>query len=271
MNSSSVADVFLYKDCNMSSGEYHDVGLGIVSVFSRRSPEKSELNEDSAAVISVNKNTCVLIIADGVGGLPAGAQASATAVDIITKSIIKDQEPETKIRDLILSGIEEANKKIINMGNGSATTLAIVEIHDHLIRTYHIGDSIILITGQRGKLKMETISHSPVGYAVHSGVLSEEEAIDHDERHLVSNVLGTQEMHISLSARIEMNARDTLLLATDGLSDNVQRDEIVGMIRKNPLKACTENLSAYALKRMAENISPSKPDDLTFILYRPAA
>ena len=270
MNRPSDSGIFLYKDCNMSGGEYHEVGPGTVSVFSRRSPEKSELNEDSAAIVNLNRNSCVLIVADGVGGLPAGAQASAMAVDIIAKRIIKDTEAGIQLRDLILSGIEEANRKIIDMGSGAATTLAIVEIQDHLVRTYHIGDSIILITGQRGKLKMETIPHSPTGYALHSGVLSEEEAIEHDERHLVSNVVGAERMHISLSIQIEMDVRDTLLLASDGLSDNVQRDEIVEMIRKNPLDICTEKLSEYTMKRMAEHISPSKPDDLTFILYRPA-
>lgn len=254
----------------MSSGECHDFGVGTVAVFSRRSPDKSELNEDSAAVISVDENTRVLIVADGVGGQPAGAQASAMAVDIISNTIIDNKTPEKKIRDLILTGIEEANRKIIAAGNGSATTLAVAEIHNLLVRTYHVGDSIILITGQRGKLKMETISHSPTGYAVQSGVLSEEEAIDHDERHLVSNVVGTEGMHISLSVQVEMDVRDTLLLATDGLSDNVHRDEIVEMIRKNPLPVCTDRLSTYTMKRMTENISPSKPDDLTFILYRPA-
>ena len=261
----------LYKDCNMSSADLHDFGFGLVSVFSRRSPEKTELNEDSAAVISLDQDTCILIVADGVGGQPAGAQASAMAVDIISNTIVNNREPEKKTRDLILTGIEEANRKIIETGNGSATTLAVAEIHKLLVRTYHVGDSIILITGQRGKLKMETISHSPTGYALHSGVLTEEEAIAHDERHLVSNVLGTEDMHISLSVQVEMGVRDTLLLASDGLSDNVHRDEIVEMIRKDPLTACTDRLSAHTMKHMTENISPSKPDDLTFILYRPAA
>lgn len=270
MNKSADSGIFLYNDCNMSSGEYHDVGPGTVSIFSSRSPEKEELNEDSAAIINIDKTTCVLIVADGVGGLPAGAQASAMAVDTIAKTIIENKTSGTEIRDLILSGIEEANNQIINAGSGSATTLAIAEIHNLSVRTYHVGDSIILITGQRGKVKMETLSHSPVSYAVHSGVMSEEEAIHHDDRHLVSNVLGSQDMHISLTVPIEMDIRDTLLLASDGLSDNIHRDEIVEIIRKNSLDICTENLAKYTMEHMTGRISPSKADDLTFILYRPA-
>ena len=270
MNKSSGSGILLYKDCNMSSGECLKIGSGTVSIFSSRSPEKSELNEDSAAIIRIDKNNCVLIVADGVGGLPGGAEASSIAIDIIARSIMENKEQDTVIRSLILSGIEKANSKIINSGSGSATTLAIAEIHKRSVRTYHVGDSIILVTGQRGKVKIETISHSPVGYAVHSGVLSEEEAINHDERHLVSNVVGSQNMHISVSIPIELNARDTLLLASDGLSDNVHRDEIIDMIRKNSLESCTEKLASCTKEHMSGRLSPSKPDDLTFILYRPA-
>lgn len=270
MNRRSEPDLLLYKDCNMSSGEMHEIGPGIISIFSARSPEKMESNEDTAAIVSTGKNSCVLIVADGVGGLPAGAQASSMTVETIARTITEKKYSEIQMRELILSGIEKANEQIIASGTGSATTLAIVEINNLAVRSYHVGDSIILVTGQRGKIKMETIAHSPVGYAVHSGVLSEDEAIRHDDRHFVSNVVGSPDMHISLHIPMEMDMRDTLLIASDGLSDNIHRDEIVEVIRKNPLDICTENLVEYTMQRMTENSGSGKPDDLTFILYRPA-
>ena len=145
-----------------------------------------------------------------------------------------------------------------------------VEIHGDAIRTYHVGDSMVMVVGQRGKLKMETISHSPVGYAMGAGMLSADEAIVHDDLHLVSNVVGSPDMHISMGIPFRLAARDTLLLATDGLFDNIPRDEIIDIIRAGPLPQCADRLAAYARQRMAEGVAPFKPDDLTFILYRPA-
>lgn len=255
----------------MASSDVREAGPGIAAVFSSRSPDKTTGNEDTAAIIQPDNKSAILIVADGVGGLPAGGQASSLVVDAMHRSIKNAWRNQGDIRHAILSALEEANQKIVDSANGSATTLAVVEILGNSVRTYHVGDSMILVTGQRGKLKIETISHSPVGYAVEAGVLSEEEAILHDERHLVSNVVGSQDMHISMGIATKLAPRDTLLVASDGLFDNIHRDEIIEIIRKGGLEDCGNRLAAMARKRMEERIPPFKPDDLTFILFRLSA
>lgn len=270
MNSIGIDTAFLYKEASQASGE-HIVSTGKASVFTARSPDKTGLNEDAAAIIPVNEHTTVLVVADGVGGQPAGAQASAYLVDAIKTACIRSEQEQTELRDALLSAIELANKEIISSGNGSATTLAAVEVHEGTIRTYHVGDSMILLTGNKGKIIMETVSHSPTGYAVVAGIISEDDAIHHEERHLVSNVVGSREMHISMSMPVTMKKLDTLLLATDGLFDNVEKDTIVDIVRKGPLVTCTQTLAGLATARMTDPGNPYKPDDLTFILFRRSA
>lgn len=254
----------------MASGDIHDLGAGTAVVFSARSPEKAAGNQDSAAVIRLDADTAVLMVADGVGGLPGGGQASALLIDILLDAATASGANGTELRHGLLSAIEEANQRIINNASGAATTLAMVEIQGRAIRPYHVGDSMIMAVGQRAKVKLETISHSPVGYAVEAGVLSEEEAIVHDDRHLVSNVVGSQDMHISMGIPLTLAARDTLLIASDGLFDNVPRDAIIDIIRTGPLPDCARRLADRAEKHMNGSLAPFKPDDLTFILYRPS-
>jgi len=258
----------IYKDRNMDSSDLHDVCSGKAAVFSRRSPDKTTLNEDTAAIIRLDEDSTILMVADGVGGLPAGARASSLVIDTIHEAVKAAYSNQSDLRHAILSGVEKANERIIESGNGSATTLAIAEIHNDWVRTYHVGDSMIIITGLRGKLKMETISHSPVGYAVEAGVLSQEEAIAHDERHIVSNVIGTQNMHISMGIPTTLAARDTLLIASDGLFDNIQQNEIIEIIRKGDLLESSNTLAAVAGKKMGSEVPLGKPDDLSFILFR---
>jgi len=133
-----------------------------------------------------------------------------------------------------------------------------------------VGDSMILVVGQRGKIKLQTVSHSPVGYAVESGLLDEAEAMHHEDRHLVSNMLGMTDMRIEVGSAIELAARDTLLLASDGLFDNLHVHEIVERIRKGPLAQVMQDLAAQCRGRMqaATDGQPSKPDDLTFVAFR---
>jgi serine/threonine protein phosphatase PrpC len=60
------------------------------------------------------------------------------------------------------------------------------------------------------------------------------------------------------------------MLATDGVLDNLYVDEIVELIRCGSLSKAADALAARARKRMYEPKldRPSKPDDLTFILFR---
>ncbi|MDH3520454.1 MAG: SpoIIE family protein phosphatase, partial [Myxococcales bacterium] len=126
------------------------------------------------------------------------------------------------------------------------------------------------LVGQRGKLKLQTIAHSPVGFAVEAGMLDESEAMHHEDRHIVSNMLGAPDMRIEVGSARRLAPRDTLLLASDGLSDNLRTDEIVQRIRTGSLEEGARRLVRAARRRMDAPIEgePSKPDDLTFVSYR---
>lgn len=246
-----------------------DHPAGSFSVFSHRSPDKETLNEDSLAIIPVSDEHLVCIVADGLGGQPKGDQASSLTVKMLSKKLLKSRMSADEVMQTILNCLEQANQKLVDMSSASATTVAIAEIYNQSVRSYHIGDSAVLITGQRGRIKMETISHSPVGYAVESGLIDESESLHHDERHYVSNVIGTKDMHISISSPVNLQKYDTLLLASDGLFDNLHKSEITEVIRKGPLDKCGKILKDKVYERMTDPVNTWKPDDLSFILFRP--
>jgi PPM family protein phosphatase len=261
----------------MGSAMLLEVAGGKAAVFSARSPHKSTANEDVAAVLPVSSDHGVLAVADGLGGHAGGERASRLAVETIQKTIhaalelADDPDKIDPLRPAILDGIEAANEQVRGLGTGAATTLVLVEIRERVVRPYHVGDSAILLVGQRGKLKFQTIAHSPIGYAVEAGLIDEEDAIHHDQRHVISNVIGSPEMRIEIGPAIEMAARDTLVLASDGLLDNLLPTEIVELVRTGPLDKAVDQLVAVATERMnAEGgTAPSKPDDLTVIAFRP--
>jgi serine/threonine protein phosphatase PrpC len=250
---------------------------GTAAVFSNRSPLKSTPNEDVAALWPVGPSGGVLAIADGLGGHAGGERASRLAIETIQQSLNValegglNGEPDG-LRGAILSGIEAANRAIRELGCGAATTLALVEVQDQTVRSYHVGDSAVLVTGQRGKLKLQTIPHSPVGYAVEAGLMNEEDAIHHEARHVISNVIGSEQMRIEMGPHVEMAPRDTLVLASDGLFDNLLPSEIVELVRSGPLDRAVNDLAEEAQRRMLSSVgaAPSKPDDLTVIAYRPS-
>lgn len=254
-------------------GELIDFPGGSAAVFTASSPGGDEPNEDACAFIPFDAKRGVLAVADGVGGLPGGAQASQVAMSELARSISEAARQGGELRDAILNGFETAHRKVVEAGSGSATTLVVAEIQERQLRPYHTGDSGILVVGQRGKVKLQTIPQSPIGYAVESGFLDEREALHHDQRHEISAAIGLPEMRIEIGSALALARRDTLLLASDGLFDNLHVDEIVKIIRAGPLAGVMGQLVASCWRRMSEprRGEPSKPDDLTFIVFRPNA
>lgn len=249
-----------------------DAGGGSLVAYTSRSPDKDTGNEDTVAIIPWGPQAAVLVVADGAGGLPAGKKASLTAAITLAESLQLSLEKTMLLRTAVLNGIEAANAAVRDLANGSATTFTVITIEGRLVRSYQIGDSEALIVGQRGLIKMQTTVHSPTGFAVEAGFLDQREALHHAERHLVSNFLGTVDMSIDVGAAVELQSRDTIVLASDGVTDNVHIDELVEMVRKGPLDEAADAVIAKAVQRMATERKgqPSKPDDLSLIVFRKA-
>ena len=253
----------------MTAPEIRPLAGGQVAVFSARSPAKDTDNEDAAAIIPARDGAVILAVADGVGGHRAGAEAAELAMQALLDSVT-GAPTATGLRTAILDGLERANDAITALGVGAATTLAAVELDDSTIRPYHVGDSTILVVGQRGRIKLLTVSHSPVGYAVEAGLLDHREAIHHQDRHIVSNIVGSPEMRIEVGRTLTLQPRDTVLLGSDGLFDNLHLAEIVDLIRKGPLTQAAGALAEQCRRRMQDPQPefPCHPDDLTFLIYR---
>ncbi len=259
----------LFVDSRMTEPEAVKLGRGSVAVFSAPRPEAEKTNQDAALCVQLAEESGVLAVADGAGGQAAGHKASATALQALLDSL--ESGEEVSFREAILRGFDAANRAVAELGVGAATTLALVQIEGRTVRSFHVGDSMVLGVGQRGKRKLETIDHSPAGYAVHAGVVDEAQALHHEERHIVSNFVGSPDMRVDMSAPLELAPRDTVLLASDGLSDNLHVEELVEFIRAGPLGQVAQRLADAAQERMTSSLrqEPSKPDDLTFLVYRP--
>ncbi len=257
-------------DGDMSEALVTDVAGGRAAIYSSRSPAKDPPNEDAAAIIPIDAECAVLAVADGCGGHAAGEQAARLAIEVLHRRLTMIDDPSGGVRGAILDAFEIANREIDELGVGAATTLAVAEIRGDGVRTYHTGDTDILVTGQRGRVKLQTLAHAPTAYAVEAGVMNEQDAMHHDDRALISNILGSSDMRVDVGSAMALARRDTLLLASDGVTDNLWTREIVDAIRIGALPVAAQRLASAARQRMTSpsDGEPSKPDDTTFILFR---
>ena len=266
---------FIYTGVTLDRPAAHRLDAGTAVVYARQAPYKQgskvENNQDAAAVIPLGDGSVVLVIADGMGGAPAGDVAARLTIESLVNSL--HSANGDGLREAILDGIEKANKTVLGLETGAATTVAVVEITGNRMRSYHVGDSGIIVTGQRGRLKLQTTAHSPTGYAVEAGMIDEAEALVHTERNIVSNVVGSRDLRIEIGPPIRLAPRDTVLVASDGLFDNLLSEEIIELVRSGDAEKKAATLAERCDERMRDLVpdaAPGHPDDLSFIIYRPA-
>ncbi len=242
---------------------------GKLAYFTHRSPDKETVNEDAIGIFSVSDSQGVLVVADGCGGMQGGEIAAETVVREIQRKLSK-WNPQDSLRGAVLDGLELANEAILALGKGSATTVVVAILEDRKVRTIHAGDSQVLLVGGRGKLKLQTVSHSPVGYGVEAGLIDEDQAIEHEDRHIVSNIVGAESTHFEIGSRRPMAQRDTLLLGSDGVFDNFLEEELTRLTRIGTVEHAAEEIISTARYRMVheEPDVPSKADDISLLLFR---
>lgn len=232
-----------------------------------RHPFKESPNEDQFAVIPLTEKRLVLAVADGCGGLANGHLASQRAIAILQEHLTHSPNLDPTLA--VWNAFEEANRQVLGDVPGGGTTLTVAVLDDQNVRTIHVGDSRAWIVDATG-VRFQTMSHSPVGYGQASGLLSEHKAFQSTRRHIVDNVIGSAEMRIDIGPWIQMRPQDRLVLASDGLFDNLKQNEIVKRVCKAEPATGLERLTRLARQRMqgASTTLPCKPDDLTVIVAK---
>ena len=256
---------------NMQSVQTLSIAGGEVAYFSTAGPERDRPNQDAAGIIPLSERAGVLVVADGVGSTERAEEASTLAVHCLKDTLEQiDPESSDSVRSAILTGLHSANTLITDLRTEAATTIMVCAIHAQKVTFFHAGDSTAACFGRNGKLKFQTVAHSPVGMLLASGELTEQQARSHNERHFISNALGLPELSLEESPTYSLQVADTVVLSTDGLTDNLYFQEIGAKIKNGSVRQSTEAIVTIARQRMLDHKLShlSKPDDLTVLTFR---
>ena len=78
---------------------------GTAAVYSARGPDKATANEDAAALLPYDERSGVLVVADGLGGGPAGERAAAIAVTKLRRCVVAASRDGSMLRSAIIDGL----------------------------------------------------------------------------------------------------------------------------------------------------------------------
>jgi PPM family protein phosphatase len=206
----------------------------------------------------------LLAMADGMGGHAGGDIASSVVIGALVD--LDDQALNSaESGKALLSRIESANHQLAEMVkddpalHGMGTTLIAILRSQNKLVLAHIGDSRAFL-GRDGTLTQITKDHSFVQSLVDEGRITEDEAMGHPQRSLVTRVLtGHDDDEPDLTVR-EARVGDRYLIASDGLTDYVAADTIAEIVTAGDAPGRTaDRLVELALRAGA-------PDNVTIVI-----
>lgn len=198
-------------------------------------------NEDSLLVLDgIHPDICVLAVADGMGGHNAGEVASSMAIQGIKdyfmerlnndEFIFQEKQVDTIIKK-INTDIFVKSKSSPDL-NGMGTTLTMMIYEKKKIYIAHIGDSRLYKINNK-EMKQITQDHSLVAQLVRNGEITQEEALKHPQKNIITRALGTEEDILIDSYSLSYHTGDIILLCTDGLTNSISDREIEKIIKSN--------------------------------------
>ncbi len=220
-----------------------------------------EKNEDN---YSVDTDSRVYIVADGVGGHLAGEIASYIAVRTIQEYLTTHNPSNHQTpKAVILASIDAAHEAILAAAGGSdnnirmGTTVVLLWIPtpSHTAWVAHVGDSrAYLYRGDR--LRILTEDHTLLLQAKRDGVLPENPSL-WPPKQALSQALGASDRIEPDARELDLKSGDQILLCTDGLTDMVTEKEILALLRRgdSPQNTCDELIRTAIANGGKDNIT----------------
>ena len=194
-------------------------------------------------VLQLGENGCVLVVADGMGGMNAGEVASELAVngirssygDVMDFSVITDSSNhvEAFLKKAIVDADAAIKKKVKDDPDtsGMGTTIVIAWVIGNAVHVAWCGDSRAYLFNRQSGLSRLSKDHSYVQELVDAGKLDAELAFDHPNSNIITRSLGDSNVKAQPDYICKrLSAGDMIILCSDGLCGLVRDEEILDIL-----------------------------------------
>lgn len=188
-------------------------------------------------VVNLSDKGCLMVVADGMGGMNAGEVASDIAIKTVmayfshhklTDEVTKDTQSRIKYMEEVVVAADDAIKADANSNKeheGMGSTIILAWLCDGEICLTWCGDSRAYLYRPTVGLRQVSKDHSYVQGLVDEGKINEIEAFDHPYGNIVTRSLGDPEKKAKPdSYNFKVYKGDIFMLCSDGLN-GVVRDK----------------------------------------------
>lgn len=228
-----------------------------------------EHNEDA---FLIDQEYGIYVVADGMGGHAAGEVASQMAVDTVRALLVEEDDPdETRlVRDIEVfdpaDALRERLRYAMNQASirirreselnpatrGMGTTVVVLVIDGEQAHFAHVGDSRAYLA-RDGRLVRLTRDHTVVQQEIDAGRLTPELARLVPHKHILTQSVGFHgPVEPDTTTRI-IQPGDIFILCSDGMTDPLDDDAILEIVKKQPADLLADALVEAALSAGGED------------------
>jgi PPM family protein phosphatase len=211
----------------------------------------------------------IFVVCDGMGGAAGGEVASRLAVDTVTDHLLR-RSADISAREALHQAIAAANRTVLDRAEsdsgltGMGTTLVALLLEPGTALIAHAGDSRCYLF-RRGQLLRQTNDHSLVDEQMRLGTITAEEAERSPFRSVITRAVGTQPSVSEEILELPVQPGDLFLLCTDGLTREVDEDEIARILS---VAAEAQSLDPAAFRLVDAANEAGGRDNITCVLVR---
>ncbi|MCA9716098.1 MAG: protein phosphatase 2C domain-containing protein [Myxococcales bacterium] len=217
-----------------------------------------EQNEDNHVV---DDALGLYVVSDGMGGHAAGEVASQLTVDVVRQTIVAGQAIRTAVANgerplaelaalaerAVLAACaavyERAREDRRLAGMGCTVTMLLVAGARAVLA--HVGDSRLYLL-RDGVVYRLSSDHTLAAEMSRAGAFSEEHARTHHFAHTLTRSVGMQLAVAVDTLELALAPADRFVLCSDGLSNYLERDELLATLTPAALDAAPDGLIAHA-------------------------
>ncbi len=243
-----------------------DFANGILAAASFRGVGYKDMNEDR---ILIAPAVSMVAVIDGMGG-PGGGE---TASEILAEELSQLHEPTPA---LLLAAQSQASERMLKECSSpdSGVCFVILWLVQETLHVCYAGDVKLIVVDDQQQIKLETRDHSLLNSWIDSGYLRPEEAINHPQRHIVTQALTGTLIPDCDHHEVQVQVGDRLVVATDGLWDNFTVDEVIDSIQDQDVQTGATSLMQQAATKMRrtsaddwEGVLVPKPDNISIVVF----
>ena len=220
---------------------------------------KYEVNQDCYRAGRINDSLYWLVLCDGMGGLAFGERASRLVAETVGKILsngLSGISNITELGDFITGALKTANLELLkaqqnisgNVMMGTTAVVCVARNREAVIG--HCGDSRAYLL-QKKVLTQITKDHSVVQELLDSGKITEQQAMNHPNKNIITNALGVERgLKVDID-HVHLRKGDMILMCTDGLSNILTTEEMSDILQDSEFYSSAEALVKRALEEGA--------------------